>query len=130
MKNKLNRLLRPNMSVYFAAMGVFSGIALLLQQYWLGTIMGIAALLLFTLYNMDRGYRQKELQKYLRGITAGIPGTAYPDQRTGILSGKCLRDVNGDISIGIGSAGFAPADSGVRGNFINCAAHGSTEIDQ
>ena len=66
MKNKLNRLLRPNMSIYFAAMGVFSAIALVLQQYWLGTIQGIAALMLFTLYNMDRNYRQKELQKYLQ----------------------------------------------------------------
>jgi len=65
-KNKLNRLLRPNMSIYFAAMGVFSAIALVLQQYWLGTIQGIAALMLFTLYNMDRNYRQKELQKYLQ----------------------------------------------------------------
>ena len=65
-KNKLNRLLRPNMSIYFTAMGVFSAIALLLQQYWLGTVMGITAALLLTLYNMDRSYRQKELQKYLQ----------------------------------------------------------------
>ncbi len=78
-KNKLNRLLRPNMSIYFAAMGVFSGIALLLQQYWMGTIMGLTAFLLFTLYNVDRNYRQKELQKYLQEAENTLEFSSHGD---------------------------------------------------
>ena len=64
-KTKLKRLLRPNMSVYFTAMGVFSAVALIMQQYWLGTIQGVVALLLYAIYNMERRYRHRELSKYL-----------------------------------------------------------------
>jgi len=64
-KNKLNRLLRPNMSIYFSAMGIFSVVSLVMQQYWLGTIEGVAALLLYAIYNMERRHRHRELSKYL-----------------------------------------------------------------
>ena len=64
--NKLNRLLRPHMGVYFGVMGAFSAVAMLLQQYWLGATQAAAALLLFALYNLDRNYRRRELQKYLQ----------------------------------------------------------------
>ena len=43
---RLNRLLRPHMGVYFAAMGGFSALAILMEQYWLGATMAAAALLL------------------------------------------------------------------------------------
>ena len=64
-KKKMNRLLRPNMSVFFFAMGAFSIAAFILEQYWLGTIQGAAALLLYAINNMDRRHRHRELSKYL-----------------------------------------------------------------
>ena len=64
-KNRLNRLLRPHMGVYFGIMGVFSGIAMLMEQYWMGAVMGGAAALLYVAYNLDRSYRRKQLLKYL-----------------------------------------------------------------
>ena len=45
-KNKLKKLLRPHMGVYFSVMGVFAILSLLMQQYWLGAIQGTAAALL------------------------------------------------------------------------------------
>ena len=64
-KNRLNRLLRPHMGVYFGIMGVFSGIAMLMEQYWMGAVMGGSAALLYVAYNLDRSYRRKQLLKYL-----------------------------------------------------------------
>ena len=64
-KNRLNRLLRPHMGAYFGAMGVFSAVAMLMEQYWLGATIAAAAALLFALYNMDRSYRRKQLLRYL-----------------------------------------------------------------
>ena len=66
MNKKLNRLLRPHMGFYFAAMGICALIALIFEQYWLGALQGGAALALYGIYSLDRGYRQKELQKYLQ----------------------------------------------------------------
>ena len=65
-KNKLNRLIRPHMGLYFAAMGGFSAVAMLMEQYWLGATMGAAALLMYALYQVDRAYRRRELQRYLQ----------------------------------------------------------------
>ena len=65
MKNKINRLLRPHMGVYFVTMGIFSGLAMLAEQYWLGAAMGAAAALLFALYNLDKNYRRRQLLQYL-----------------------------------------------------------------
>ena len=64
-KNKLNRLLRPHMGVYFGVMGVFSGVSMLMEQYWLGATIAAAAALLFGLYNLDRNYRRRQLLRYL-----------------------------------------------------------------
>ena len=64
-KNRLNRLLRPHMGVYFGAMGVFSGVAMLMEQYWLGAAMAAAAAVLFMSYNLDRNFRRKKLLRYL-----------------------------------------------------------------
>ena len=65
MKNKLNRLLRPHMGVYYSVMGVFSGLAVLLEQYWLGATIGASAVLLYILYHLDRNNRRRKLQRYL-----------------------------------------------------------------
>ena len=53
------------MGVYFGIMGVFSGIAMLMEQYWMGAVMGGSAALLYVAYNLDRSYRRKQLLKYL-----------------------------------------------------------------
>ena len=66
MNKKLNRLLRPHMGFYFAAMGICSLVALVFEQYWLGAMEGAAALALYGIYSLDRAYRQRELQKYLQ----------------------------------------------------------------
>ena len=66
LKNKLTQLLRPHMGVYFGVMGVFSGVAMLMEQYWLGATMAAAASLMFALHNLDRTYRRKQLQRYLQ----------------------------------------------------------------
>ena len=65
MKKQVSRLLRPHMGLYFGAMGIFSGVALLLEQYWLGAAIGTAALLLYALYHIDRNYRRRQLLRYL-----------------------------------------------------------------
>ena len=64
--HRLDRMLRPHMGVYFAAMGGFSALAMLMEQYWLGSIMAGVTLLLYALYHLDRNYRRRELQKYLQ----------------------------------------------------------------
>jgi len=66
LKNKLNRLLRPHMGVYFGAMGVFCAAAMLVEQYWLGAAMAAAAVVLYMLYNLDRNFRRKRLLRYLQ----------------------------------------------------------------
>ena len=66
MNKKLNRLLRPHMGVYFTALGGFSALAMLMEQYWLGAIMAGSALLLYALYHLDRNYRRRELQNFLQ----------------------------------------------------------------
>ena len=65
-KNRFNRLLRPHMGFYFAAMGGFSAVAMLMDQYWLGATMAGASLLMYALYHLDRNYRRRELQKFLQ----------------------------------------------------------------
>ena len=60
-KNKLNRLIRPHMGLYFAAMGAFSAVAMLMEQYWLGATMGAAVLLMYALYQVDRNFRNRQL---------------------------------------------------------------------
>ena len=65
MKNKLNRLLRPHMGMYFTVIAIFGGLTMLLEQYWLGVSMLFAATLLYALYNVDRIYRRRRLLQYL-----------------------------------------------------------------
>ena len=65
-KNKLSRLLRPHMGIYFGIMGAFCVVALFMEQYWLGATQACAALLLYALYHLDRSYRRRELQRFLQ----------------------------------------------------------------
>ena len=78
-KKKLNRLIRPGMGVYFGVMGVFCLIALAMQHYWLSVFEGAVTLLAFTVYNMDRTYRQKELQNFLQSAENTLEATSNGD---------------------------------------------------
>ena len=79
MNKKLNRLLRPHMGVYFSAMGICAVIALFFEQYWLGALEGAAALALYGIYSLDRGYRQKELQRYLQDTENTLESSSRGD---------------------------------------------------
>ena len=79
MKHRLDRLLRPNMGAYFAAMGGFSALAMLMEQYWLGATMGGAALVMYALYHLDKNYRRRELQKYLQSAENTIESSSRGD---------------------------------------------------
>ena len=78
-KNKLNRLLRPHMGVYFAAMGVFSALAMLMEQYWLGATMAAAAMLLYGVYSLDRNNRRRDLQRYLQSAENTLEASSKGD---------------------------------------------------
>ena len=79
MKHRLDRLLRPNMGAYFAAMGGFSALAMLMEQYWLGATMGGAALVMYALYHLDKHYRRRELQKFLQSAENTIESSSRGD---------------------------------------------------
>ena len=79
MNNHLGRLLRPGLGVYIGAMGLFSFMALLAQEYALATVEGILTLILFSAYTMDRNHRQKELQQYIQSVTDEMDGVAHGD---------------------------------------------------
>ena len=79
MKHRLDRLLRPNMGAYFAAMGGFSALAMLMEQYWLGATMGGAALVMYALYHLDKNYRRRELQKYLQSAENTVESSSRGD---------------------------------------------------
>ena len=79
MKHRLDRLLRPNMGAYFAAMGGFSALAMLMEQYWLGATMGGAALVMYALYHLDKNYRRRELQKFLQSAENTIESSSRGD---------------------------------------------------
>ena len=79
MKHRLDRLLRPNMGAYFAAMGGFSALAMLMEQYWLGATMGGAALVMYALYHLDKNYRRRELQKFLQSAENTVESSSRGD---------------------------------------------------
>lgn len=65
MKRKLGRLLRPGMGLYFMAMAVFCGAALLAEKYWLAALETSVTLLLFMLYTMDRNRKNRKIQEFI-----------------------------------------------------------------
>ena len=79
MKNKLNRLLRPHMGVYYSVMGVFSGLAVLLEQYWLAGVEALITVIAFFVYAFHRRSRRREIQHLLRRITDRQNGTEGAD---------------------------------------------------
>ena len=65
MNKKLDRLLRPNMGVYFILLFCFVLVAVLLQQYLLASIeLGVLAMGI-ALYLVLRANRKKQLKVFL-----------------------------------------------------------------
>ena len=63
---KLGRLLRPGVGVYFVVMALFCGAALVLGYYWLAAAEAAVTLLAFTLYMLNRSYRDRQIHKYIQ----------------------------------------------------------------
>ena len=79
MKKKMNRLLRPGMGLYFAGMALFCVTALVRGHYLLGSVETVITLVLLGVYAVDRAYRQRELQRYIRQATDELEGVAHGD---------------------------------------------------
>ena len=76
MKRKLGRLLRPGMGVYFAVMAVFCAAALLAEEYWLAAAETSVTLLVFMLYVIGRGNRNRQLQQYIQTASNTLEATS------------------------------------------------------
>ena len=66
MNNKLKRLLRPGMGVYFTVMGLFCGVTLLAGYYWLAAGECVATLIVFAAYTISRNNRDRQLRKFIQ----------------------------------------------------------------
>ena len=69
MKNKLGRLLRPGMGVYFVVMAAFCAAALLAGQYWLAAGECAVTLVVFAVYMVSRNLRDRQIQKYIQSAS-------------------------------------------------------------
>ena len=66
MNKKLSRLLQPGLGLYFAAMGVFTLLAALKEQYALAAVEAGITLLLLIFYLIRKAARRRELQAFIR----------------------------------------------------------------
>ncbi len=79
MKNRLGRLLRPGMGMYFAVMGAFCMAALVQGQYLLGTVEAVVTLGIVGLYVMDRKRRDQELKAYIQSVGNTLEAVGHGD---------------------------------------------------
>ena len=79
MKNRLGRLIRPGMGAYFVVMGGFCAATLILRQYGLAAVEGVITLLLFSVYTLDRNYRQKQIQNYIQSASNTLEAVSNGD---------------------------------------------------
>ncbi len=66
MNKKLSRMLQPSMGLYFAVMGCFCIIALVLQSYVLAAVEVIITAGLFVFYWVGKSRRNREIQSFLQ----------------------------------------------------------------
>ncbi len=66
MTNKLNRLFRPGMGIYFVVMALFCAAALLVGEYWLAAGEAVVTLLVFLVYLFSRKRRDRNIQEYIQ----------------------------------------------------------------
>lgn len=69
MNKKLERLLKPNVGVFFFFMLIFSTLAMLLEQYALAGVQFGITVLLFVSYLIYRRYRQKQMEAFAHSVT-------------------------------------------------------------
>ena len=69
MSKKLGRLLRPGVGVYFVVMAVFCAAALVLGEYWLAAAESAVTLVVFTIYMVNRNYRDRQIRKYIQSAS-------------------------------------------------------------
>ena len=74
MKKKLGRMIRPGMESYFVVLVVFCGAALFVGQYWLAALEAVVTLVVFLLYLMHRGRRERKLKQYLQSLSNTLEG--------------------------------------------------------
>ena len=66
MNNRMKRLLRPGMGVYFAVMALFCAVTLLAGHYWLAAGECVATLIVFAAYTISRNNRDRQLRKFIQ----------------------------------------------------------------
>lgn len=76
MKRKLSKLLQPGMGIYFFVMAAFCAAALLEEQYWLAAAETSMTLLMFMLYIVNRHYRDRQIQQFLRSAEGTLEATS------------------------------------------------------
>ena len=69
MNNRMKRLLRPGMGVYFAVMALFCAVTLLAGHYWLAAGECVATLIVFAAYTISRNNRDRQLRKFNINLT-------------------------------------------------------------
>ena len=73
---KLGRLFRPGVGGYFVVMALFCGAALVLGHYWLAAGESAVTLLAFTIYMINRNYRDRQLHKYIQSTSNTLESMA------------------------------------------------------
>ena len=66
---KLNRLLRPSRTIYFAMLAIFCAASLAAGQYWLAALEAIATLLAFALFMSNRKRRDQKIRQYIQSAS-------------------------------------------------------------
>jgi len=61
--NRIGRLLRPGMGVYFVVMALFCAAALLAGQYWLAAAESAVTLVVFGSYMVNRNRRDRKIRR-------------------------------------------------------------------
>ncbi len=69
MTNKLNKLFRPGMGMYFVVMAVFCTAALLAGEYWLASGEAVVTLLVFLVYMVSRKRRDRKIREYIQSAS-------------------------------------------------------------
>lgn len=72
MSKKPGRLFQASMAIYFVAMGCFTAAALLVQEYLLAVSEAAVTVIFFTVYQIQRKKKKKELQVFAHGVS-GVP---------------------------------------------------------
>ena len=103
MDNKLGRLLRPGMGIYFVVMACFCGATLLAGHYWLAAAESAVTLLVFAGYMLSRKQRDRQLLKYIQSASntlesLGKGESPFPAVLVGWVTGALSGPMPGSAS--------------------------------